>query len=248
MRPDRSFFLVALLFPILAWAQEPASPDQVRALLMRAVTPALLPFAGFEVAGLGNIRPCPDGQGLSLGIVPGQRQVNGGTRAEIAVDLPWDEGDILVYSWRFRLPASVAADAPLQRWWLVGQWHVQPDPRAGESWDARHALSPPVALGFGQVDGRDCLVLNYGVEPRPVLPPIWIRRGVWQAIEAEITWSRGAAGRALIRLDGRQVAAIQGANMQNGYRHYFKFGQYRHPGIAGESWIDLAGLTIRPVR
>jgi hypothetical protein len=246
--PVLTTVVILLIAGLVRGQEQPPSAAEVRAMLSRAVAADLLPFSGFEVAGRDNVRPCADGEGLSLGLAPGQRRVNGGLRAEVVVDAPWVEGDTVLYSWRFRLPAGVAADVPLQRWWIIGQWHVQPDPRQGESWDGRHGLSPPVCLGFGQVDGRDALVLNYGVEPRPVLPPIWFQREVWQTIEAEITWSRGAAGRALIRLAGRQVAAAHGPNMQNGYRHYFKFGQYRHPGIAGESWIDLAGLTIRRMR
>jgi hypothetical protein len=220
-----------------------------RALLAKAMAPELLPMAGFEVASRESIRRPADGEGVSLGIIPGQRRVNSGTRAEIAVDYPFVEGDTVRYAWRFRLPTGTASDAPKNRWWLMGQWHVQPDKRSGETtWEARHALSPPVMLGYGVLDGQDALVLSYGVEAKPVLPMIPFARGVWHRIEAEITWSRGAAGRATILLNGTQVAVASGPNMQNAYQHYLKIGQYRHPEIAGESWIDLAGLEIRTVR
>jgi len=225
-----------------------AQAETMQALLAAVMAPELLPMAGIEVATRENIRRVADGGGLSLGIIPGQRQVNGGTRAEIAVDYPFAEGDTVRYAWRFRLSAGTASDAPKNRWWLLGQWHVQPDKRAGETaWGAQHALSPPVMLGYGVLDGRDVLALTYGVEPKPVLPAISFDRGVWNRITAEITWSRGAAGQAKILLNGTQVAAASGPNMQNAYQHYLKFGQYRHPGIAGESWIDLAELEIRTI-
>ncbi|CAN5301965.1 polysaccharide lyase [soil metagenome] len=217
--------------------------------LRSAVSADLLPFATIEIPAIENIRQGSDGRGahLELRTFKGQTLKNGGVRAEISIDYPFREGETLRYSWRMMLPRDFASDAPANRWWIVAQWHDQPDRSKGQTWDGFPGHSPSVGLGYGQIEGQDSLSLLYGApDPLPggLIP---ISRGVWHDISVEIIWSLGPSGRVKVFMDGGKtpVREASGRNMYNAFQHYMKLGMYRHPDIRGDAWIYISDVSIQ---
>ena len=235
-----------------AWGK--GSREEELACLRAAVTDDLLEYAHLDIASRESL--IIEGTGaeryLGLRVFPGQRRVHGGVRAEVSVDYPFREGDRVRYAWRFRFPHDFATDAPDNRWWVIGQWHDQPDPRRGETWDGFPSRSPPVVLGVGERDGRLGIGLGYGLTTdgnrQQELGPLWVERGRWHRIAVVVRWSQGPDGAAEVFLDDapRASLAAQGPNMNNRYQHYWKLGHYRHPDIGTDNWIHLADLRAGP--
>lgn len=221
--------------------------EQELAYLRAAVAPDLLPFSHVEIPGLEHIR-IAERQGrtcLGLRTVHGQAKKNGGVRAEVSLDIPFRSGDALRYEWSFLIPADLRSDAPQNRWWVLADWHDQPDRTRGETWDGFPSRSAPIIFAYGQVDGRDVVSFSYGAPDAAVQALIPVKRERWHTIAMRTLWSRGAAGRAAVSLDGKPVAAASGPNMLNDFQHYMKVGSYRHPDIEGDAWIYIAGLRVR---
>ena len=239
--------LALALLPAATTAQDlrPLELTYLRA----AVATELFPFAGIEIPAIENIRQGADALGsrLELRTYFGQPLKNGGVRAEVSVDYPYKEGDTVRYSWRMLLPNDFPSDSPQNRWWLMAQWHDQPNRTRGETWNSYPGHSPSVGLGYGQLNGKDQLSLLYGAPnpgPAGLIP---ISRGAWHSITVEITWSRGPNGRAKVFVDGAAtpVREASGPNMYNDFQHYMKLGMYRHPDIRGDAWIYIGDVRIQ---
>ena len=181
---------------------------------------------------------------------PGKVRSTGGIRAEISVNFPYQQGETIRYSWLFMLPKDFISDAPKNRWWVIGQWHDQPDPKQGETWNHFPSLSPPVLLGLGELEGRPAIGLTYGPTHNKLKAqtagPVFVERGMWHRVTCVIHWSQGPEGRAEVFLDNLDKPAMKadGPNMNNDYPHYWKLGMYRHPGIATDNWIYVDDLEI----
>ncbi len=229
------------------WAQN--LRDLELSYLRAAVPVDLLPYATIEIPAIENIRLGSDARGsrLELRTYFQQPLKNGGVRAELSVDYPYREGDTVRYSWRMMLPSNFPSDAPSNRWWLVAQWHDQPDRTRGETWAGYPGHSPSVGLGYGQIAGQDQLSLQYGAPNPSAAGLIPISRGVWQSIRVEITWSRGPSGRVKVFLNDGSVPVREanGPNMYNSFQHYMKVGMYRHPDIPGDAWIYIADVGVQ---
>lgn len=219
------------------------------AFLRYLVPEALLPMAHLEVVGAEALAVGVDAAGPFLGLTVwnGQPLVNGGVRAEASIDYPYAEGRTVRYAWSFALPADFADDRGANRWWLLADWHDQPDPRLGQTWAGYPSRSPPVALGYGVgPDGSDLIALTYGA-PSPVTVGLaGFSRGQWHRLRADIKWSRGPDGRVDIYLDGdtTPVLSARGPNMHNAYQHYLKLGGYRQPDIPGRARVFVRDLAI----
>lgn len=87
---------------------------------------------------------------LTLRLFEKNAKRSGGVRAEVSVDHPFKERDTVRYEWSVRLADDFPTVAPANRWWLIGQWHDQPDKAKGGSWEGFPSHSPPVLLGFGE--------------------------------------------------------------------------------------------------
>jgi Polysaccharide lyase len=85
----------------------------------------------FRTPGMAATAP---GGISNFGLSPGQAKKNNGIRAEISVDYPYKVGDVVRHAWKMRLPDDFKADDPQNRWWVMGQWHDQPDRTLGETW------------------------------------------------------------------------------------------------------------------
>ncbi len=227
---------------------EPPSREKELQFLQVLVPEPLLPHARLEVPGLENIQQGQEGteHHLNLHLFPGQAKLNKGIRAEVTLDLPHREGETLRYEWRFRLPPDFQSDAPQNRWWIIGQWHDQPDPTKGETWEGFPSRSPPLLIGLGEIGGRMALGIEYGPTQAQKHGPLYIDRGVWHHIAFIIHWSQNDDGSAQVFLDDMQqpVVTFRGRNMHNGYQHFLKLGMYRHPGIEKASCIQLSRLNI----
>jgi len=228
--------------------EDPRARERGLACLRVLMAEDLLSHAHVEVPSLENIAILGDGAEpyLGLRLFPGQKKCNGGIRAEVSVDVPHREGDTLRYEWRFRVPADFHSDAPKNRWWVIGQWHDQPDTSRGETWKGFPSRSPTVLIGIGEHDGRTAIGIEYGPTQAEKRGPLFIERGTWHPIALVIRWSQKADGRAEVFFDDmtRPVFTLDGPNMHNGFQHYLKLGMYRHPDIATDNWIHLAGLKV----
>jgi Polysaccharide lyase len=244
-----------LLGAVLCSCTKTGSREEELVYLGAVMPDFLLEYAHLDVASLKGVALNGEGQNKHLGlhIFPGQSKLHGGIRAEICVDYPFVQGETVRYSWRFMLPKDFISDAPKNRWWLIGQWHDQPNKKLGETWEAFPSFSPPVLLGLGELEGKPAITLSYGptnseVKQR-VVGPVFLERGKWHSIIFVIRWSQGPEGKASMFLDDLSNPAMsaEGPNMNNDYRPYLKLGMYRHPDISTDNWIYVDDLEISKV-
>ncbi len=230
------------------FAQTAGENDYLGAVLV----PELIRCAGVEVPSQENIHTRSDSTGryLEFRLVPGQAKKNNGIRAEISVDYRYNVGDVVRYKWKMRLPEDFKADDPQNRWWVMGQWHDQPDRTKGETWQGFPAHSPPVSFNYGRRDGKDFLSLMVGSPRMKSVGLLPITRGAWHSIDVIIKWSQGSDGKVAVFFDGAKAPTVSGAgpNMHNGFHHYLKLGMYRHPEIATENRLDIRGVSIEKLK
>lgn len=239
---------VLLLLASCSPAADPQAREKELTYLRALVPDELLPHAHIEVPAVENVAILDEGADKHLGLhlLPGQKKIGGGVRAEVSVDFPHQEGDTLRYEWRFRVPVDFESDARQNRWCIIGQWHDQPDTSRGESWDGFPSRSPPVLIGLGELQGRLGIGIEYGPTHSQKHGPIFIERGKWHHIALVIHWSQKADGKAAVYFDdmSKPVVTFDGPNMHNGYQHFLKLGMYRHPEITTENWIHLDALKV----
>jgi hypothetical protein len=220
--------------------------------LSAVLPPDLMRYAGIEVPSQENIRILSDttGRYLEFRLVPGQAKKNNGIRAEISVDYPYKVGDVVRYKWKMRLPEDFKADDPQNRWWVMGQWHDQPDRTKGENWQGFPAHSPPVSFNYVRKDGKDYLSLLVGSPKMKSVGLVPITRDAWHSLDVVIKWSNGSEGKVSMFFDGSKdpVVAGNGPNMHNGYQHYLKLGMYRHPEIRTENRLAIRDVSIEKLK
>lgn len=250
MKSSSSFLLlfVAISFTSCRQNVEPDVRERELSYLRCVVPENLLDFAHVEVPGIENIAihgKAAD-QYLGLHLFNGQAKLNGGIRAEISVDYPFNEDDTVRYAWRLMVPEGFQSDAPKNRWWLIAQWHDQPNRNSGETWDEFPSRSPPVLISIGGQDDRIAIAMAYGLQQDKTHGPLFIEPGKWHNVALEIRWSQKTNGRASLYLDdfSQPVTVIDGPNMHNNFQHYLKVGMYRHPQITTDNWIFIDDLAI----
>lgn len=220
--------------------------------LLYAIDSSLLPYTNTEIPTIHNIATGTDtfGKFLELRLLPDQPILNKGIRSEISIDYPYNENDTVEYTWEFKIPTDFISDAPLNRWWLLADWHEQPDPTLGETWDTYESGSSPILFAYGNIDGADMIGLSTGswrkdnLEFRGVTP---ITRGVWHKVRMVVVWSQNETGNVTVYLDDAEepTFSVRGENMVNGYQHYMKIGQYRHPDIHTENSVFIKNISIQ---
>lgn len=254
MAPARRilFTHLAILNLFLCGCSERGGRDE-EVVFLRAIMPeSLVGMSSVDVATRDSLAVIDEGdsQHLGLRVFPAMPKQHGGIRAEVSVDFPFNDGDCVTYRWRFMVAEDFVSDAPENRWWLIGQWHDQPNRASGESWEDFDSLSPPVSLSIGEVDSQLVVGLNYGLTTdgnvQQQVGPTPITKGTWHTIETRIHWTEGMSGQAEVFVDGSEVPVLvaSGPNMNNGYQHYLKVGMYRHPDIDTENWIYVDDLEI----
>jgi hypothetical protein len=234
----------------------PVTEEGRRALeekyLLYAMDSYLLPYANIEISTINNIATSTDalGEHATLSLFPGQSLKNNGIRSQLSIDYPYKEGDIIEYSWEFKMPENFISDAPDNRWWVFADWHDQPDINKGETWETYQAHSSPIIFGYGNLEGKDFISLSTGIDgsaegivPRGLMP---FKRNTWHHIRMIAKWSQEADGRVRVYFDGenKPLFDVSGPNMLNAYQHYMKVGQYRHPEIQTENTIAIKNISI----
>lgn len=215
--------------------------------LRAALSEALIKYAHIEIAQIESVDIVQEveGDSLALNLFQDNKKLRDRVRAEISIDYPYNEGETLRYSWQFKLPEVFPSDFPLNRWWVIGQWHDQPDISKGETWDGHESQSPPVLFGYGNDGKDDILSFTYGTTHTPI-GTIPLKKNVWNTITIDITWSQSDMGKAVVYLNGldKPIFVANGANMLNGYQHYMKIGQYRHSDIATDNTVYVRNVAI----
>jgi hypothetical protein len=214
--------------------------------------PELMRYAAVEVPSYDNIHIRTNGSGryLEFRLLPGQARKNNGIRAEISVNFPYNVGEVVRYKWELRLPEDFKADDGQNRWWVMGQWHDQPDRTNGETWQGFPSRSPPVSFNYGRKDGKDLLSLMVGSPKMRSVGVLPITRGIWHSLDVVIAWSPGTDGKVAVYFDGSKTPVVSGIgpNMHNGYHHYLKLGQYRHPEITTETHLAIRDVFIEKLK
>lgn len=144
------------------------------------------------------------------------------------------------------IPFEFRTDGPNNRWWIMGQWHVQPDRTKLETWDDYPDSQPSISLDFAYLNGHYYLNPVYMAIPPTIDNVIEIQPDQWLKIKVDITWSQGEDGKMSLWINDNKSPHIiyNGPNMLNAYQHYFKVGMYRHPKIKTENTINLKQLHI----
>lgn len=203
----------------------------------------LVPYLSLEIPTCRNVHLADGSVGFVL--LEDSPQLNNGVRSEIAINYPFQEGDLVEYQWSMMLPGRDAPGGATRDWWLVAQWHDQPDPRLGETWQMLKPQPPPVAVVVERRGG----VLGIGLNGPGGVRVNWtpVPTDVWLDIRMMIRWSRAADGSAHLSVSGRSEIDLQylGRTMLNGYQHYFKAGQYRAPHIRRSSIVYLKNVRFR---
>jgi hypothetical protein len=225
----------------LVLAQGCAQLDKHQLANAMGIDQELIPWMNLEIPTCANIHVGGGYAGFVLDEV--NVKLHEGVRSEISIDYPFVEGDTIEYRWSILVPSQGAPGGDAHQWWLIAQWHDQPDFRVGETWATLKAQPPPVAIFIESRNGVPGIGL-YGLPGKkiswsPVPTDVWLDLGV------VVHWSTASGGSVRFFIDGHPEFDVTatGRNMLNGYRHYFKVGQYRAP------WIrQLSVLYVRNVR
>ena len=244
-----SLLLTVLFASSCSKAADPKEREKELTYLRCVMPENLLEYAHVEVSAIENITILGEGTDTHLGLhlLPEQKKKNNGIRAEISVNYPFKQGDTVRYAWRFMVPEGFKSDAPQNRWWLIGQWHDQPNKDRNETWEDFPSNSPTVLLGIGELENKLMTGVAYGPTQSQKGAMVVIVPGQWHHIALEIHWSQKADGKATFFFDDmiKPSSVLEGPNMHNDYQHYLKLGMYRHPDIAtaNSSYIDEITIT-----
>ena len=203
----------------------------------------LLPFLNLEVPSCSNIKLGDGYAGFILTV--DNIKINNGIRSEVAIGYPFTEGDTVEYRWSIMLPEVDGPGGTARQWWIIAQWHDQPDPRRGETWATFKSQSPPVAI---YVEKRNDVV-GIGLQGLLGKKLSWTAAptNTWLDLTATIHWSTTSSGS--VRLSVARHPEFEfisyGKNMLNNYQHYFKAGQYRTPEVIGNSAIYIKDIKFR---
>lgn len=224
-------------------AQSCPDVDRNRLSQVMGIDPGLVPLLKLEIPSCANIRLGADHAAFILN--EENDRLNNGIRSEIGIDFPFQEGDIIEYRWSVLLPSSGTPGGAADQWWLIAQWHDQPDPRLGETWANFKAESPPLAVFVERRNG----VLGIGLHSLRGQKGPWVPvpMDTWMDIRVVIHWSRSSDGYVRLTVDGRPdiVLSAMGRNMLNGYQHYFKAGQYRAPTVRQQAAVYMKNIRFR---
>lgn len=241
--------LIACLL-LVASCTNPPQPtvEQLNACLDAiAVQSELRDCASIEVADASGIILLDDTDPyVGLRLYPFQPRINNGKRAEVVFDYPYHPGETVSYAWALMIPTVFPSDAPKNRWWIMAQWHDQPDRELGETWAGFPKHLPALLLEYGMDNNQDYLEFQYGAGNLQPVGRIPILRSQWLRLRLDIHWSQSADGSASLFVgdDASPTLVAQGPNMFNAFQHYFKLGQYRHPDINTENWVYIDEVSI----
>jgi hypothetical protein len=225
----------------------PPTPTVSEETYLRAVMAEdLFPYANIDAPTIDNIALPADG-GMEVRLFPGQPLLHNGIRTQIGLDFPFQEGDTVRYEWQLRFPVDFQPD-PENRWWIITEWHDQPDTSKGESWETHPVRSAIIMFTLAELEGQPILGVHYG-SGQPLIGTIPITPAEWMAFSAVIHWSQGADGSMQVYLgdETEPLYTATGTNMYNAVQHYFLVGLYRHREIDVESRLQVRGIRISKI-
>lgn len=232
-----------LMFSNFAVAQGCNSIDRNKLANRMGIDKTLIPYLSLEIPSCANINLVDDYAGFVLNEV--NERIHNGIRSEIAINYPFVEGDTVEYRWSILVPKASAPGGGEKEWWVIAQWHDQPDPRLGETWAKFKAQSPPVAIYIENRNG----VVGIGIQGMLGKKISWspVTTDVWLDLSAVIHWSTGDTGSVRLGVDGYPNFnhSLLGPNMLNSYQHYFKAGQYRAPTVEKYSVINIKNVRFK---
>lgn len=229
-----------LMFLFLITDACPTVADSSAADIAVALSsPQLEEHMSLERAGADSISIESDSVKFSL--LENNAPVNGGVRSEVAVNYPFKLGDRIRYEFEFMFPNDFLADDG-KRWWVIAQWHDQPNIAEGGSWKNFPGRAPPVSLYVEERDGVLGTGVNYYITGEKSWSPI--NRGEWNKVRFELLWLNNADGELRFFLNQEDLRRFAGPNMHNNYAHYLKIGMYRHPEIATNSAVFFKNLNV----
>lgn len=239
-------------YPPLVLAESVLSSSETQALLQGSVEESLLQKTTFDIPASTSASRGSDAYGsyIALQVKPGQIVKNTAVSSELAIDYPYEEGDIVRYSWRMKLPDNFAPDAG-NHWWLVARWNSQPNPAMGEKAEDFVGRNPAMMLGYKLANGQDALYLAYGVPDTLSTVNFTLPRGEWVKLTLEVKWSRSNEGWVKLYVnDGKApYREARGRNMYGKYHNLFRLGSYRSADIQTDATIlygDVRVLTSHP--
>lgn len=164
----------------------------------------------------------------------------GGNRSELVINSHDSLGYRSKYTFKFMLPESFFKDEEANNWYMIHQWHDEP--QAGYNWKTnKHKTRPPASLvvQYTKEQGYN-LVYRTGLrtgdlkEAKTISAPVQIQPNTWYTFSNEIFWSvYDADGYSLPSLDGVPFTTefapdgkIYGRNMYNTRGSFFKYGLY----------------------
>lgn len=160
-------------------------------------------------------------------------------RTELAIDVPWVEGDTIKYTWEFCLK-DVFTPNKDNKFYVVGQWHDQPP---DGNWAGFPSNSPPLAFYLGYRNNRTELAFEYLNLSATPLETMRVAVNVWYKMEITVHWSR-TDGWARVQMGDNAAIIKSGPNMLNEYRHFFKLGQYRDTSLTSENVIAFRNINM----
>jgi hypothetical protein len=230
---------------VLAGCVSATPPPDEEGYLRPMMDENLFAYANIDAPSLDNLQILQDA--LEVRLFPGQPLLHNGIRAQVGVNFPYSEGDTVRYEWQLRFPEDFQPDTE-NRWWIIAEWHDQPDVSKGETWETFPVRSAIIMFTFAELEGQQVLGVHYG-EGQPLIGTIPIALGEWMRFSSVIRWSQGEDGWMEVYLENEETPryTASGVNMYNAMPHYFLVGLYRHREIAIESRLQIRGIRIAQV-
>lgn len=159
-------------------------------------------------------------------------------RSEIKLKSTAHEGKEIYYSWYFKIDTSYVESDGFQ---IIGQFHDQPDPAIGESWNTYPAHSPP--LSYNYINGEFIIaVYSFEISHVSHIVAMPIDKGVWHRIKSRIYWSTTEQGFMEFWLDGKQIEE-SGVSRYTARNCFNKAGNYLNIGLYRSNDIDGLGIV-----
>lgn len=208
-----------------------------------AIDKSLIPFLSLEIPSCANINLAEGYAGFVLN--EQNEKVNNGVRSEIAINYPFVEGETVEYRWSILVPKDSALGGDDRQWWLIAQWHDQPNYSAGQTWATYKGQPPPVAIHTENRNG----IIGIGLAGIQGKKLSWapVPMDEWLNLKVVIHWSTKEDGSVNLSVEGHPELTFvsSGRNMLNSYQHYFKAGQYRAPSVNKYSVINIKNIQFK---
>lgn len=176
---------------------------------------------------------------IQFSIKSKQKKMFSGVRSELSVNYPFETKQRVSYRFDILVPNNFISDDD-NRWYILAQWHDQPNPKLGETWKDFPGRSPITYLYTEKINRNFGIGIRYGDSAH------WfpIEYDQWYTLEFDFLWSDDEDGQLKFTVDESDPILFKGKNMHNKYQHYLKIGMYRHPKIQSSNNIKFRALFI----